>query len=211
MVVSDPESEEFDAVDDDSEPEAQIEDEDDEDEYMSEPKNPTKRGAVAAKGKGSGAGKGKKKVEPPKEIMARDERKRPSDAVDAGPAAKRTRTTQPSGKNAGEVIVDVVGDTDTPPPPLKDESAPSPKKVKLPPIKKNKAPGAGHGSSGVATTSSASNPSKPVGPVRAAEEDSKLPAPITAARKQIVQASVDVDLSSPAVYAALFKSVSYRQ
>ncbi|KAJ7632618.1 hypothetical protein FB45DRAFT_509878 [Roridomyces roridus] len=194
MVESDPESEEFDPVDDDSELEPPME-EDDDDEYMSEPKNPTKRGAGM---KGKGGGKGKNKVET-KEIMARDERKRPAESVDAAaPAAKRART-RPPGKTADELIIDIVGDgssaADTPTP--KDESAPTPKKSKLPPIKKNKA-----ATSGPSTGTGASNPPKPAPP--RTEEESKLPViPVT--RKQTIQSSVDVDLSNPAMYAQLFK------
>ncbi|KAJ7774610.1 hypothetical protein DFH07DRAFT_104793 [Mycena maculata] len=206
VVVSDPESEEFDPDDDESEPEPPI---DNDDEYLSEPKNPTKR---TGGGKGKGA-KGKKKAEPTKEIMAKDERKRPMDVSDAAPAAKRPRT-KPSNKSGGEVTVDVVGDDptlNTPPP--KEEAPPGPKKPRLPPIKKNKAStAASAGASGAAGTSISSIPAKPTALAAArVEEDSKLPAPIVGGRKPtIVPASVDVDLTNPTMYAQLFKSAGGR-
>ncbi|KAJ7452412.1 hypothetical protein B0H11DRAFT_2073293 [Mycena galericulata] len=200
VVLSDPESEEFDPVDEESDPEAPVDD----DEYLTEPKNPAKR---VGGGKGKGV-KGKKKAEP-KEIMAKDERKRPMDPSDATPAAKRPRTKS-SHKTGGEVVVDVVGDgpaLGTSPP--KEEPTPAPKKSKLPPIKKNKLPmtaNAGSSNAAGTLTPSVSSKAAPSAIVRA-EEDSKLPAPIVGARKPtIVPASVDVDLTNPTMYAQLFKS-----
>ncbi|KAJ6596893.1 hypothetical protein DFH09DRAFT_1133034 [Mycena vulgaris] len=209
VVVSDPESEEFDPVDDESEADLPVDD----DEYMSEPKNPVRR-AGGGKGKAAQGAKGKKKPEP-KEIMAKDERKRPPDASEpaAAPAAKRPRT-KPSHKIGGELVVDVVGDAPAAlsTPPTKDETTPvPPKKTKLPPIKKNKmSTTAGVGSVPASTavgTSTASIPPKsaPLGPARA-EEESKLPPPIVGPRKTTLPASVDVDLSNPMMYAQLFKS-----
>ncbi|KAJ7449810.1 hypothetical protein FB451DRAFT_739177 [Mycena latifolia] len=213
VVISDPESEELELVDDESEAELPVDEEDDDDEYMSEPKNPVKR-AGGGKGKVAQGAKGKKKPEP-REIMAKDERKRPLDASEpaAAPAAKRPRPKLPH-KTGGELIVDVVGDAPAAlgTPPTKEDTAPAPpKKSKLPPIKKNKAPTAASGGSAAASagagTSTASIPPKPA-PLATArvEEDSKLPPPIVAPRKATIPASVDVDLSNPALYAQLFKS-----
>ncbi|KAJ6502550.1 hypothetical protein C8R45DRAFT_623082 [Mycena sanguinolenta] len=198
VVISDPESEEFDPVDDESEPEIPMEEDDD--EYMSEPKSAGKRGG-GTKGK---VAKGKKKPET-KEIMARDERKRPIQESGEASAAKRARTK--AQKPGGEVVVDILGDaplTGTPPP--REDAAPAPAKKKLPPIKKNKQPAS---SATAPATSSAgtSTPLIPVKPAQVAAEDSRLPPPVagTGPRKN-PPASSDVDLSNPMMYAQLFKS-----
>ncbi|KAJ7774824.1 hypothetical protein B0H16DRAFT_1508589 [Mycena metata] len=207
IVLSEPESEEFDYADEESEVEPPA---DDEDEYMSEPKAAGKRGA--AKGKKGGA-KLKKKAESAKEIVARDERKRPVDTGDIGEgsAAKRPRT-RPGPHKSEDVLVDVVGDAPPAaamgtPPPLKGDSTPAPPKKKLPQIKKNK-PAAGASVSAATATAISSTPVKPA-PLSTNQEDSKLPPPIVgagAARKATIPLSADVDLSNPALYAQLFKS-----
>ncbi|KAJ7109376.1 hypothetical protein C8R44DRAFT_286078 [Mycena epipterygia] len=150
-----------------------------------------------------------------KEIMAKDERKRPistSEPAAVLPASKRPRTNLKPPHKSGDVIVDVVGDgpaTAPNPAPPKEDSAPvPPKKSKLPPIKKNKAPTTASGgsvpASGSAGTSNLSIPPKPAPLAR--EEDSKLPPPIVGARKATIPLSVDLDLSNPMMYAQLFKS-----
>ncbi|KAF7363446.1 Fructose-1,6-bisphosphatase [Mycena sanguinolenta] len=203
VVVSDPESEDFDPVDDESEPEMPMEEDDD--EYMSEPKSAGKRGAT--KGKAAKGGKGKKKPET-KEIIARDERKRPvqdsGEAVGAS-AAKRARTK--AQKPGGEIVVDILGDatplTGTPPP--REDAAPAPTKKKLPPIKKNKQPTGA--ATAPATSSAGTSTSTPAKLAPLAAEDSRLPPPVigTGSRKN-PPASSDVDLSNPMMYAQLFKS-----
>ncbi|KAJ7046781.1 hypothetical protein C8F04DRAFT_1061745 [Mycena alexandri] len=208
IVLSDAESEEYDYADEESEVELPA---DDEDEYMSEPKTVGKRGG--AKGKKGGA-KGKKKAEPAKEIVARDERKRPADTGDIGEgsAAKRPRT-RPGQQKSGDVLVDVVGDAPpaavgTPPPP-KEDSAPAPPKKKLPQIKKNK-PAAGVAVSAGTATATSSTPAK-AAPLSTNQEDSILPPPIVgagAARKATIPLSADVDLSNPMLYAQLFNKSS---
>ncbi|KAF8212237.1 hypothetical protein K438DRAFT_2010496 [Mycena galopus ATCC 62051] len=207
VVVSDPESEEFefDPVDE-SEPEMLMEDDDD--EYMSEPKSTGKR-VGGTKGKAAKGGKGKKKPEP-KEIMARDERKRPIQETaesTAAPATKRART-KPAQKSGAEIVVDVVGDASAVPsgtPPPREDAVPAPAKKKLPPIKKNKSV---TGASAVPAASGAvtSTPSIPAKPAPLIAEESKLPLPVVGAgtRKTTLPASADVDLSNPMMYAALF-------
>ncbi|KAJ7155967.1 hypothetical protein C8R43DRAFT_1125871 [Mycena crocata] len=185
IVLSDPESEEFDPMDDESEVEAPV---DDDDEYMSEPKNPVKR-----------AGKAE-----PKEIMAKDERKRPVDASE--PAfVKRPRTKAPP-KSGGETIIDVVGEAPSGDgPPAKEEAAPVPPKKKLPQIKKNKPANTVGGpvpASAVTPTQSVAAKAAPL----IAGEESKLPPLTGVTRKVTLPASADVDLSNPMMYAQLFKS-----
>ncbi|KAJ7219271.1 hypothetical protein GGX14DRAFT_435477 [Mycena pura] len=198
VVISDPESEEFELGEggDESESEAPIDD----DEYMSEPKSAGKRAGgrktEAAVAKGA---KGK-------EIMARDERKRPVDATESGgtAAAKRPRA-KPT--QAGEPI-DVVGDAAPPSSPAsRDDAAPVALKKKLPAIKKNKQPtGAGTASVSASANSTPSMPSKPLVPTLA-EEDNKLPLPVVVARKPATgPVSTDLDLSNPTMYAELFKT-----
>ncbi|KAJ6547563.1 hypothetical protein B0H19DRAFT_274579 [Mycena capillaripes] len=190
---------------------AEDDDEDDEDDYMSEPKNTGKR-AGGAKGKVAKGGKGKKKAEP-KEIMAKDERKRAADSTEPGgaPATKRPRT-KPIQKSGGEAVVDVVGDAATAPAGTREDAAPAPPKKKLPPIKKNKTPAAASGASVPAAsgtgTATPSIPPKPGPPVARTEEESKLPPPVVGAgaRKATLPLSADVDLSNPMMYAQLFKS-----
>ncbi|KAJ7709906.1 hypothetical protein B0H17DRAFT_1029697 [Mycena rosella] len=183
-----------------------VDEEDEEDEYFSEQKNPVRR-AAGGKGKAGQSAKGKKKPEPKEMIMAKDERKRPVDANESsiGPPAKRPRAK--SQKSGGDIVVDVVGDAPDTSPTKEDPTPAPPKKSKLPPIKKNKAPtnatpGSVAGSTGTGT-STASIPPKPA-PLAA--EDSKLPPAIVGPRKATIPASVDVDLSNPMMYAQLFKS-----
>ncbi|KAJ6496677.1 hypothetical protein C8R47DRAFT_352026 [Mycena vitilis] len=212
VVISDPESEEFDPVDDESEPEMPLEDDDD--EYMSEPKNTGKR-AGGGKGKAAKGGKAKKKLES-KEIMAKDEGKRRADSSEAAgaPTAKRART-KAIPKSGGDIVVDVIGEAPPAPvdtPPLREDAGPVIPKKKLPQIKKNKAPAAGSGVSAPAASGAAnatpSIPHKAAPPVARGDEDSKLPPPVvgTGARKAAVPLSADVDLSNPTMYAQLFKS-----
>jgi len=209
VVISDPESDEFDPVDEDSEAEMPVEDNDDDDEYMSEPKSTGKR-AGGAKGKPAKGGKGKKKPEP-KEIVARDERKRPiQDSTEpaAAPVAKRPRT-KPTQTSGSDVVVDVVGDAPAGTPPPREDAAPALAKKKLPQIKKNKPPtGASAASVPAASGTGTSTPSIPAKPAPLATEDSKLPPPVvgTGARKATLPVSADVDLSNPMMYAQLFKS-----
>jgi hypothetical protein len=207
VVISD-ESEDFDPVDDESEAEVPMEDDDD--EYMSEPKSTSKRGA-GMKGKATKGGKGKKKPEP-KEITARDERKRPiQDSTEpaGAPAAKRART-KPAQKPGADVVVDIMGDTPAGTPPPREDATPAPAKKKLPPIKKNKPlTGASAASVPAASGAGTSTPSIPAKPVPLSPEESKLPPPVVGAgaRKATLPFSTDVDLSNPTMYAQLFKSV----
>jgi hypothetical protein len=207
VVISD-ESEDFDPVDDESEAEVPMEDDDD--EYMSEPKSTSKRGA-GTKGKATKGGKGKKKPEP-KEITARDERKRPiQDSTEpaGAPAAKRART-KPAQKPGADVVVDIMGDTPAGTPPPREDATPAPAKKKLPPIKKNKPlTGASAASVPAASGAGTSTPSIPAKPVPLSPEESKLPPPVVGAgaRKATLPFSTDVDLSNPTMYAQLFKSV----
>ncbi|KAJ7721696.1 hypothetical protein B0H14DRAFT_2642391 [Mycena olivaceomarginata] len=171
VVISD-ESEDFDPVD---ESEAEVPMEDDDDEYMSEPKSTSKRGA-GTKGKATKGGKGKKKPEP-KEITARDERKRPiQDSTEpaGAPAAKRART-KPAQKPGADVL---------------------PRRKKLPPIKKNKPlTGASAASVPAASGAGTSTPSIPAQTVPLSPEESKLPPPVVGAgaRKATLPFSTDVD------------------
>ncbi|KAJ6630801.1 hypothetical protein B0H10DRAFT_2207833 [Mycena sp. CBHHK59/15] len=209
VVLSDPESEEFNPMDDDSTLESQMPVDDD--EYLSEPKHPAKR---AAGGKGKLA-KGSK-VEP-QDTPAKDERKRPIESTDPTTASvtKRPRT-KPSLKME-DIAVDVTGDATPGIPsgqPTIEESVPHPlKKQKLPAIKKNKAPAgpmagtaSGSTSAGTPTPSTSRKPATPIAASIRTEPDSKLPPPVVGARKPTVVASTDVDLSNPMMYAQLFKS-----
>ncbi|KAJ7063301.1 hypothetical protein C8F01DRAFT_70648 [Mycena amicta] len=187
-VVSEPDSDEFDAAD---EPESELDlPMDDDDGYMSEPKSTGKRAGGRKTKAPSKGGKGKDI-----KIMARDERKkRPADSESAGtPASKRSKT------KLGDVL-DVVGDLVNSPP-VREDAAP-PKK-KLPTIKKNK-PGNEPSTVGPPAASTPAVATKSSAPPRS-EEDSKLPLPMVAARKQPVgPQSVDLDLSNPTMYAQLF-------
>ncbi|KAK7014863.1 fructose-1,6-bisphosphatase [Favolaschia claudopus] len=210
VVLSDPESEDFDPADaDESEPELPPEPEDD--DYLSEPKSTAKRG----KGK-AGKGKGKKKPEVKDIITARDERKRPvqdltstSAPGESGtPAVKRPRITK---GDDGTLVVDIMGDggtsaAGTPAPPRDDATTPAPMKKKLPQIKKNKLPG-GAANAGTKASGPSGGGSLTTKVVSIPTEESKLPPPIgSGARKATLPVSTDVDLSSPSVYAQLFKA-----
>ncbi|KAJ7940639.1 hypothetical protein B0H13DRAFT_1939066 [Mycena leptocephala] len=207
VVISDPESEEFDPVDEESEPEMPVEDDD---EYMSEPKSTGKR-TGGSKGKATKGGKGKKSRDP------RTYGQRRAEAA-CGLERAGSSCSQASSHEAGPKIrrgysrrCRGCSDCTCPTSPPREDAAPAPPKKKLPQIKKNK-PAVASGASGTASsgagTSTPSIPSKPGTVVARVEEDSKLPPPVVGAgaRKATLPISADVDLSNPMMYAQLFKS-----
>ncbi|KAJ7273713.1 hypothetical protein B0H12DRAFT_507898 [Mycena haematopus] len=207
VVISDPESEEFDPVGDESELEMPMEDDDD--DYMSDPKSTGKRGG-GTKGKVANGGKGKKKPEN-KEVVARDERKRPMHDSSESAGASATKRARTKGPKPGvEAVVDILGDAGAPAgtPPPREDVAPTTVKKKLPPIKKNKPPATAVAVAPATSSAGTSTPSIPAKPSALTAEDSRLPPPVSGAgtRKTNPPVSSDVDLSNPTMYAQLFKS-----